>query len=61
MRLLNGVLVMVGVSDKHKEELVGYVTYIDNGDSILIPEEQYDNIPESIGDLYGIHHISIEI
>lgn len=61
MKLLNGLLIMTGVSDSHKAELIEYVTYIDNGDSIVIPEEQYDNIPESIGDLYGIHHVSIEI
>lgn len=61
MKTLTGLLIMTGVSDSHKEELIGYVTYIDNGDSIVIPEEQYDNIPESIGDLYGIHHVSIEI
>lgn len=60
MKGLKGLLVMTGVSDSHKAELIEYVTYIDNDDYIVIPEDQYDNIPESIGDLYGIHHIHVE-
>lgn len=57
---LNGLLIMFNLTDEDKSILVGYTLFIDNGDYIVIPEELYDEIPESIGDKYGIHHIHIK-
>jgi len=60
MAYLNNILLMRGVSPEDQEILVGYTTFIMNGNNdCIFPEDQYDLIPEEIGNKYGIHDIDI--
>jgi len=57
---LNNILVMRNVSPEDQEILVGYTLFITNGNNdCIFPEDQYDSIPESIGNKYGIHDIDL--
>ena len=54
---MNGIIVIRNVSESDLELLVGSVVCLNNGDHVIVPEELYDDIPESIGNKYGLHHI----